>query len=77
MKICHHLLKILTGVDAICGKDYEIDDIVVSTPCNHIFHKDYVVEVSKETQARPGCSKACRQTQLKPYNISDEERCGT
>ena len=57
---------------SICKKDYEIDDIVVSTPCNHVFHKDCVVEVLKETQACPICSKACRHTKLKSHNILAE-----
>lgn len=46
----------------VCKKDYEIDDIVVSTPCCHVFHKECIVSVLKETQACPICGKSCRQT---------------
>lgn len=54
---------------SICRKDYEIDDVVVSTPCSHIFHKDCIVRVIKETQSCPVCATACRQTRLKCHNI--------
>ncbi|XP_065365428.1 uncharacterized protein LOC135958451 [Calliphora vicina] len=56
----------------ICDKDYEIDDIVVSAPCDHIFHKNCIAKVLNETQACPVCSKPCRQTKLKSYNILKE-----
>lgn len=38
---------------SICKKDYELDDIIVSTP-----------EVLKETLGCPICGKACRQNKL-------------
>ncbi|KAI8126652.1 E3 ubiquitin-protein ligase RNF126-A [Lucilia cuprina] len=58
-----------TQTCSICKKDYEIDDIIVSTPCDHVFHKDCIVNVLRETQACSICGKACRQTKLKSYNI--------
>lgn len=54
---------------SICRKDYEVDDVVVSTPCSHIFHKDCIVRVIQETQSCPICDSACRQTRLKCHNI--------
>ena len=53
----------------ICKKDYEIDDIIVSTPCNHIFHKNCIVNSLRQTPSCPKCGKACRQMKLKSYNI--------
>lgn len=57
---------------SVCRKDYEIDDIIVSTPCSHVFHKECIVKVLNETQGCPVCGKACRQTKLKSHNILAE-----
>lgn len=51
----------------VCAREYEIDDLVVATPCSHIFHRDCIVEVLKETQACPVCGKACRPAKLKSH----------
>lgn len=79
MSLVHSNENIPSSVDEIntqkcfvCKKDYEIDDIVVSTPCYHIYHKECIVSVLKETQACPMCGKSCRQTKLKSHNILAE-----
>lgn len=44
----------------ICNKDFELNDVVVSTPCDHILHKTCIINVLKETLGCPVCRKACR-----------------
>lgn len=54
---------------SICKKDYELDDVLVSTPCNHIFHKECIVKVLEETQSCSVCFKPCRQNRLQSYSL--------
>lgn len=55
---------------AICKKAFELDDVLVSTPCNHIFHKECIVKVLEENQSCAVCFKLCRQNRLQPYIIA-------
>lgn len=58
---------------SICRKDYELDEIIVSTPCDHVFHKTCIVEVLQQTLGCPICGRACRQNKLKSHNILAEK----
>lgn len=31
----------------ICKKEFELNEIIVSTPCHHVFHKACIVQVLK------------------------------
>lgn len=50
----------------ICDKDFELDEAIVSTPCNHVFHKACIVRILEETQVCPVCAKLCKTNSLIP-----------
>lgn len=53
----------------ICDKDFELDEVIVSTPCKHIFHKNCIIRILGETPECPVCAKLCRTNRLVPYDI--------